>query len=177
MSKVKAARSLNLARSIRGELSSHDRNRIQEGVLMEVICLGANGQWLQARRLCEQGIGSSPGLAAAKEMLRRFCDGPPFVGLREALAPCVGRPFVGLAALLVARVVDRLGVPDATGSLTAAELDVLRLLSLGKSNKAIADARSRSTETVKRQVAAIYKKLGVENRTSALAAAKELGIV
>jgi len=56
-------------------------------------------------------------------------------------------------------------------------MDVLRLIAVGKSNKEIASARKRSEETIKRQVASLYKKLGVENRTSAAAVARERGII
>ena len=178
MSNPNAAKTaLASARSLRSKLHVAQNSGVQGNVLMEVVCLGAIGQWSAARKLCESGMAMAPALAPAKEMLRRFCDGPPFVGLREAQAQCFDQPFIGLAAILVDRAVKKLCVDQVLPNLTAAETDVLKLLSLGKSNKAIADARSRSTETVKRQVAAIYKKLGVENRTSALAAAKELGIV
>ena len=42
-----------------------------------------------------------------------------------------------------------------------------------KSNKEIATVRDRSEETVKRQLGFIFRKLGVENRTSAIAVARE----
>jgi DNA-binding NarL/FixJ family response regulator len=56
-------------------------------------------------------------------------------------------------------------------------MEVLRLLGLGKSNKEIAADRSRSVETVKRQVASLYQKLGVENRTGAVAVARSRGLL
>jgi DNA-binding NarL/FixJ family response regulator len=61
--------------------------------------------------------------------------------------------------------------------LTPAEKDVLRLLGLGNSNKEIASLRKRSEQTIKRQVAYVYRKLGVENRTRAVAVARERGLL
>jgi DNA-binding NarL/FixJ family response regulator len=66
---------------------------------------------------------------------------------------------------------------ETTTLLTTAEMEVLHLIATGKSSKEIANARSRSVETVNRQVASIFKKLGVENRTSAVAVARERGIL
>ena len=47
----------------------------------------------------------------------------------------------------------------------------------GKSNKEIASVRKRSEETIKRQLSSLYKKLGVESRTSAVAVARERGLL
>jgi DNA-binding NarL/FixJ family response regulator len=74
------------------------------------------------------------------------------------------------------RVMDRAKGAEKP-SLTPAEMEVLRLLALGKSNKEIAAARSRSVETVKRQVASLYQKLGVESRTGAAAVARSRGLL
>lgn len=50
---------------------------------------------------------------------------------------------------------------------TERELDVLYLVSLGMSNKAISKILCISPSTVKAHLTSIYKKLGVENRTVA----------
>jgi len=55
------------------------------------------------------------------------------------------------------------------GLLTRRELDVLRLLADGKSNKAIADALVISAGTVKFHVNSILRKLHVANRAEAVA--------
>jgi DNA-binding CsgD family transcriptional regulator len=80
---------------------------------------------------------------------------------------------MGLAALLMTRVIQRSSNDSQDLLLTGAEMEILRLIGLGKSNKDIASVRDRSTETVKRQVASLFRKLGVENRTSAVAIARE----
>ena len=54
------------------------------------------------------------------------------------------------------------------------EVQVLRLLSLGLSNPAVADQLYISLATVKTHIRHIFEKLGVENRIEALNKAKEL---
>lgn len=61
-------------------------------------------------------------------------------------------------------------------SLTQRETDILSLLSEGKSNRDIARALFLSEKTVKAHLAAIFRKLGVTNRTQAAMAAVSMGI-
>lgn len=61
--------------------------------------------------------------------------------------------------------------------LTAREHEVLDLLALGLSNKAIAQRLGISDQTVKFHVAALSGKLGASNRTSAVRRAIERGLV
>lgn len=62
-------------------------------------------------------------------------------------------------------------------SLTPREQDVLELLSLGLSNRRIAERLGISDHTVKFHVAAIYGKLGVSGRTAAVNRALRRGIL
>jgi len=58
--------------------------------------------------------------------------------------------------------------PPADGpELSAREREVLMLLSTGATNREIAAALHVSSETVKKHAAALYRKLGVRNRTEA----------
>jgi LuxR family maltose regulon positive regulatory protein len=59
--------------------------------------------------------------------------------------------------------------------LTRRELDILSLLALGKSNQEIASERVLTLNTVKKHVANILSKLGVDNRTQAVMAARKAG--
>jgi DNA-binding NarL/FixJ family response regulator len=93
------------------------------------------------------------------------------------LEPCLNKPYIGLTALHIKRVVDHQLADHLKQHYTAAEMDVLRLIVGGKSNKEIASVRKRSEETIKRQLSSLYKKLGVESRTSAVAVARERGLL
>jgi DNA-binding NarL/FixJ family response regulator len=61
-------------------------------------------------------------------------------------------------------------------SLTQRETDILALLAEGKSNRDISRALYLSEKTVKAHLAAIFRKLGVVNRTQAAMAAVSMGI-
>jgi DNA-binding CsgD family transcriptional regulator/ribonuclease I len=64
---------------------------------------------------------------------------------------------------------SRLAATKGVGSLSARELQVLRLLSTGKTNRAIADALSISERTVARHVSNIFTKLDLSSRAAATA--------
>ena len=61
--------------------------------------------------------------------------------------------------------------------LTEKEVEILRLIAAGYSNKEIADAMFKSTGTIKNQVSSVMAKLGVRDRTRAVLKALELGIL
>jgi DNA-binding NarL/FixJ family response regulator len=61
-------------------------------------------------------------------------------------------------------------------SLTQREHDILALLSEGRSNREIAQALYLSEKTVKAHLAAIFRKLGVTNRTQAAMMAVQMGV-
>jgi LuxR family maltose regulon positive regulatory protein len=61
--------------------------------------------------------------------------------------------------------------------LTTRELEILRGMAEGMSNKEIGQRLFISAGTVKAHSAAIYRKLDVENRTEAIARAKDLGLI
>jgi ATP/maltotriose-dependent transcriptional regulator MalT len=83
---------------------------------------------------------------------------------------------LGAAPDLVA--VDSLAGDDAeTHGLTARELEVLRLVAAGSSNREIASALVISEHTVARHVQNIFRKLGVPSRTAASAFAYEHDLV
>jgi DNA-binding NarL/FixJ family response regulator len=61
-------------------------------------------------------------------------------------------------------------------SLTQREHDILELLAEGKSNREIAGRLYLSEKTVKAHLAAIFRKLGVTNRTQAAMMAVQMGV-
>jgi len=75
--------------------------------------------------------------------------------------------------IVAERLAGRMGGP----ALTSRELDVLKLIVSGKSNKEIAGALSISEATVKTHINNILSKLGVTDRTQAATTAIQRGIV
>lgn len=61
--------------------------------------------------------------------------------------------------------------------LTRSELEGLQMLRLGQSNQEIADRRMVVVGTIRNQLKSIYRKLGVDSRHEAVAAASRLGVL
>jgi DNA-binding NarL/FixJ family response regulator len=74
----------------------------------------------------------------------------------------------------VRRDFDALDPPDP---LTKREVDVLRLMAGGYSNREIADALGTAEGTVKNQASSVLSKLGVRDRTRAVLKALERGYI
>jgi DNA-binding NarL/FixJ family response regulator len=62
-------------------------------------------------------------------------------------------------------------------SLTAREIDVLKMISLGLSNQEISLRLFLSQSTIKSHITSIFRKLGVDNRVSAINFAREYGLL
>ncbi|MFD9303920.1 response regulator [Streptomyces sp. NPDC060048] len=94
-------------------------------------------------------------------------DAPP-----EELSAAVRTAAAGQSALAPAvalRLMDRMRTPAE--ALTKRELEVLQLVADGLSNQQISKQLFLSQATVKSHLVHIYAKLGVDSRTSAVAAA------
>jgi DNA-binding CsgD family transcriptional regulator len=159
-----------------------------------------------ARLACGDAAGARADLAAAVELHERWgmpvLAARARLDLARALATASGGGSPAAAAE-AGRVraeaaelgLDRLaqqagelaaawsGPPDAGprvagpgGVLTARELDVLRLVAAGRSNRAIAEALFISLNTVERHVRDVYGKLDVPNRAAATAHAVRAGL-
>ena len=86
--------------------------------------------------------------------------------------------FVELGALPDVALLDRLaGSAREDSGLSPRELEVLRLLATGRTNRAIADQLVLSERTVDRHVSNIFAKLGVSSRSAATAYAYENHLV
>jgi len=68
-------------------------------------------------------------------------------------------------------------VASTPRSLTRRQIDVLKLVAAGQSNKQIADSLKRTESTIKNHVAAVLKALGAANRTQAVHLAERRGIL
>jgi LuxR family transcriptional regulator, maltose regulon positive regulatory protein len=66
---------------------------------------------------------------------------------------------------------------ELTEPLSRREMEVLKLIETGCSNQEISGRLFISIATVKRHISNIYAKLGVQNRTQAVSAGKELGLL
>jgi LuxR family maltose regulon positive regulatory protein len=97
----------------------------------------------------------------------------------------------GLDAGYLATLLHACGPPDAVSSggrdaaappglaerLTDRELEVLRLVAVGRSNQRIAGELFVGLDTVKKHVTHLLGKLGAANRTEAVARARQLGLI
>jgi DNA-binding CsgD family transcriptional regulator len=117
-------------------------------------------QWLDYDRLA----WSRPGEIYTALIAAAFLALGVFLGMRGFAAPKPA-PFDGN--------------PKAVASLglSPRELDVLKELAAGRSNKQIARRLEVSPNTVKTHLARVYEKLGAERRTDAVNRARELGII
>jgi DNA-binding NarL/FixJ family response regulator len=77
----------------------------------------------------------------------------------------------------VSRLASRAASGGEAHGLTGRELEVLRLVASGRTNRAIAERLSISERTVERHVSNIFNKLRVSSRTAATAHAYEHGLV
>lgn len=82
---------------------------------------------------------------------------------------------VVLAPDLASRVLK--GMCSSRPRLTAREVEVLRLLATGETNKEIARALFVSEATVKSHLVHIFTKLGVDSRSRAVHVARESGLI
>ncbi|MBM4792877.1 response regulator transcription factor [Streptomyces sioyaensis] len=100
-------------------------------------------------------------------------DAPP-----QELAAAVRTAAAGRSALaptVALRLMDRLRTPAT--ALSRRETEVLQLVAEGHSNAAVSKRLFLSQATVKSHLVHIYAKLGVDSRTSAVAAATAQGLI
>jgi DNA-binding NarL/FixJ family response regulator len=106
----------------------------------------------------------------------------PVETLRDAIADVLSGGFPvddRLARMALRRLASESATasPATTTQLSERELDVLRLLARGATNREIADALTITPHTVKGHVEHILAKLGVSDRTQAAVRAIQVGLV
>jgi LuxR family maltose regulon positive regulatory protein len=120
-------------------------------------------------------------LAEPEHYVRTFVDeGEPMARLlRRALTECVTRDYAG--RLLAAFAEGPQAVSPAAQALveplTEREMEVLRLIAAGLSNREIAHELVVAVSTVKSHINHIYGKLDVKNRIQAIARARTLELL
>jgi LuxR family maltose regulon positive regulatory protein len=161
-----------------------------ETLALQALACRALGDVRGALRPLERALA----LAEPEGYLRVFVD--EGAGMRELLRHAVAR---GVAGEYTRRVLSAFDAPAASPaatsaaspaatsggiavarpgqSLTARELEILRLIAAGLRNQEIADQLSISPATVKRHVANAYGKLEARHRTEALARARALKLL
>jgi len=162
---------------------------LAEGMLATAGC-----QWPEAGKAFEQALqaertygfqyGEARVLVEWGEMhLKRDAPGDREQGiafLDQALAifqRCAAKKDIERVAAIKLHIESRLGkAPAYPDGLTQREVEVLRLVAAGKSNREIAEALIISLRTVANHVTNIFTKVGVANRTQAAAYAIEHGL-
>jgi DNA-binding NarL/FixJ family response regulator len=99
-------------------------------------------------------------------------DAEPEILLAAVRTVARGKPYIDPG---VSRQIVQAGA--SADDLTVRELEVLRQLAFGRSNKEIAAALDISEETVKTHVGRVLGKLHVENRAQAIVQALKRGLV
>jgi DNA-binding CsgD family transcriptional regulator len=145
------------------------------------------------------GDGSSPGAlpvpettpallfieAAQRELvhlMRLIAEGDSAAATRVAWCMVErGRTVLGPEARSSGSVAPQVGAgagaSAGTHALSRRELDVLRMISQGLSNRQIAEASHRSLHTVDAHVKNIYRKLAVKSRARAVREAMQKGLI
>lgn len=115
----------------------------------------------------------------AREMIGLACRALDDHASAELEFEAARRAYEELGAVPDLARLDRLtaGASPGAAGLTAREVEVLRLVAGGKSNRAVANSLSISEKTVARHISNIFTKLGMSSRAEATAYAYEQGLV
>ena len=146
-------------------LTSH----VAEDLLMEAVAAGAAGYILKGSGY-EEVVGAVEAVLSgetpldqglAMRLLRRVAESADANGWARGV-PCAG---------------NAAGGGPVANTLSARETEVLRLVTLGKTNRQLATELHLSLSSVKTYVQRIIKKLGVSDRTQASVRAVEMGLL
>ncbi len=145
------------------------------GSLIEILTLQAIAYDASGDSRSLPALERALSLAEPQGYLRIFLDeGAPMASLlHQASTKGILPQYVGM--LLSA--FGEMEQTEEMDTLSRRELDVLRCLVGGMSNREIADALSISTSTVNTHTNRIYEKLGVHSRVQAVNRAKEQGLL
>jgi two-component system nitrate/nitrite response regulator NarL len=137
---------------------------------LPVVVISASEDARDAREALAKGaLGYVPKSASQHTLLS---------AIRLVLNGDVYVPPLILAETVVARSLNpSVAAGSGRPTLTDRQIDVLRRLSEGQSNKQIAAELDLSEKTVKAHVTAIFRALNVVNRTQAAAAGRTAGLI
>lgn len=164
---------LLMARLLPGIEAAGRTGRLIELLALQALALSAQNATTQAINVLERTLA----LAAPEGYVRLFVElGPPMEALlRQARTRQILPDFItklltafGAAPALNGEI-NGASLPDP---LTPREGEVLRLLAIGASNRAIAEELVITVGTVKKHLHNIFHKLQAESRTQAIATAR-----
>jgi LuxR family maltose regulon positive regulatory protein len=162
-----------LLRLHRAAASAARSGSLIEILILQAITFAAQDRGEEALSALEQALS----LAEPEGFVRIFLDeGTPMAELlRQAVAQNLHAPY---ALHLLEALGETAAAPQPLiEPLSERELEVLRRVAAGYSNKEIAQDLVIAVSTVKKHVNNIYGKLEVRNRTQAVARARELGLL
>jgi LuxR family maltose regulon positive regulatory protein len=182
-----------LAQALLDELRLSAESSDRKGHLIEILALTAlSQQALGELPLAVDTLQTALSIAEPEGYLRTFVDeGQPMAALLyQALAEGAMPEYTG--RLLAAFPADETMVDSSPNGpapqqvesaseplvepLSERELEVLQLMAGGASNQDIAEALTIAVTTAKKHVSNIIRKLGVDNRTQAVAKGRNLGL-
>jgi LuxR family maltose regulon positive regulatory protein len=192
-------RALGLLRRLEEAAESQGRTGSVIAIRLQRALALAAGDDLRA---AATELAAALALAAPQGFIRVFADeGPPMARLLALVAddrrdkgdhrgthdPAPGVSFPYLVAVRracepreatqLATVPPAVRIPALIEALTARETEVLELLAVGASNQQIAERLVVTLDTVKKHVTHVLAKLRANNRTEAVARARELGLL
>ncbi len=141
--------------------------RTRPGLIIIVLSTYTKKEYIQ-EAMCEGANGYVAKNTKIDELIKIIED---FVDAGESCSPYL------LNLAVKWQPADDGGDVGSLQQLTKTEVRVLRNISEGKTNREIARINYVSIETVKTHVQRIFKKLGVGNRTEAVARARERHII
>jgi DNA-binding CsgD family transcriptional regulator/pimeloyl-ACP methyl ester carboxylesterase len=158
-------------------LASLDVTELLPEVRVPTLVVGRLGPYLTP----EVARGLAQGIPGARLAYARGSAFSPLLGDSDDARVAIERFLEELPIEGTARPALRV-VPDApaaglTQSLTAREQETLQLSATGLTNDGIAERLGVSVATVKKHLHNTNEKLGVRNRTQAVARARELGLL
>lgn len=154
------------------------KRRLAEVLALTALAYHAMGELDRAMRV----IGQAISLSEAGGFVRTIVgEGEAMQALllqaeRRGIHPGYTRYLLEAFAFVPAEKTSPEG-PSLPEALSQRELDVLNLLAMGMTNREIAERLFISLRTVKFHTGNIFSKLGVRNRTQAVARARELGLL
>ena len=179
-----------------GEAAVSAVRRLRPDLVLMDVRMPLMGGLAAARRVAELGLGTRVVMLTTFDLDEYVLDaldaGASGFLLKNASAEqlvasirLVATGEALLAPTITRRLIRRYGrqrserspAGGALSSLSARELEVLRLMARGLSNAEVAEALHLGLTTVKSHVAAILEKLGLRDRVQAVVLAHRLGLV